>query len=668
MFKQLSFILLLLVFGNASALTLTFPDGDVDTLEELDSWLHENYTTGDVVVKIAPGTYQDSALWSFDAGGNRLQIQAQDASNPPIFDGCVNSACIAGQMSGFFMRIEGKKKRLNNIILRDIVVQNFVNGIYLNNVDNSTIRKVEMRNIGTAFNAMIPVKSDGSRAYDGYAAIMTNNSENITIEYSDIHDAYNDERPSLMHATYLKDTRNSSIHKNNINKISGDPIRFRHRTHDISITYNTISNSGRFALSTWHKVRDNADECPSYNITSKSNTFGLMFPFAKTYGVDGFGNKWGAKKYLAEGLVQRQGYQVTASPLLSPESCLHRYVASKWQTFTSINNSYVFPAASPLIVNVSKDLEVKTNSIQGQYVRMARDAEMVLETNMFFIGCNTSTTDTCDDKKTSKISDDIDPLNHENSSQRYYFKMMVKSGTAVKKLMLNGGGYTNKELHVPVNENNDWFEFRVPAHIGVKGRDDAVLNIRSLNNGLMIKSIRLTEIEQGFSLLNIPDTTPEELIKDGDFENAPSIINHDHRTAGTVTNVNPITGSYSHELALQTYGRARVDYVYPWGSDVHAKALQGYSQIRLPEAGIEHGTLNFCVVAYYSGGAERKDIECKPVVGQPGEIVKVAPMLDINPLDNISRIYAWYQYIGSESMVNVTVDDLNLVLHRTNAE
>jgi len=178
-----------------------------------------------------------------------------------------------------------------------------------------------------------------------------------------------------------------------------------------------------------------------------------------------------------------------------------------------------------------------------------------------------------------------------------------------------------------------------------------------------------------FTPLAIEGTTPEMLITRGDFEaldengeSVPSLFNFDHRTSGTVTNVNPIAGSYSQELALQSWGRARFDYVYPWGTEVHAKALQGYSQVRLPEAGIENGTLNFCVVAYFSGSSERKDIVCEAVIGEPGEVVKVEPVLNLDPAANVERMYAWYQYIGSESTVNVTVDDLNLVLHRTNAE
>jgi len=35
---------------------------------------------------------------------------------------------------------------------------------------------------------------------------------------------------------------------------------------------------------------------------------------------------------------------------------------------------------------------------------------------------------------------------------------------------------------------------------------------------------------------------------------------------------------------------------------------------------------------------------------------------------NVERIYAWYQYIGYQATVNVTVDDLELVLHRLDTE
>lgn len=170
-----------------------------------------------------------------------------------------------------------------------------------------------------------------------------------------------------------------------------------------------------------------------------------------------------------------------------------------------------------------------------------------------------------------------------------------------------------------------------------------------------------------FSALDIAGTQPEKLLDGGDFESGTNIIKLDHRTSGAVTDVNPISGTYSVELALQKYGRARVEHAYPWGAEVYAKALHGYSQVRLPlEAIPDGGEINLCVVAIFAGNT--KDMACKSILGNPGEVVTVEPVLHIDPTKNVRRLYSWYQYLGYEGTINVTVDDLELVLYRLDTE
>jgi fibronectin type III domain protein len=170
-----------------------------------------------------------------------------------------------------------------------------------------------------------------------------------------------------------------------------------------------------------------------------------------------------------------------------------------------------------------------------------------------------------------------------------------------------------------------------------------------------------------FSVLDIAGTKVEKLLFDGGFEKGVNFLDlGDHLVTGEITEVNAITENYSTDLMLKTYGRVMAPHYYPWGAQVHGKALQAYGQVRLPEVINEDSILKLCSVAYFSGG--NKELNCEIVTGEAGETVSVEAVLKLDPTQNIRRVYSWFQFIGPEGPINITVDDLELVLYRLDTE
>lgn len=483
---------------QANALTVEFPfddvgfgDGRIDKLEELDTWLQQNYTSGDVTVYIAPGTYKDAVKWSFDAGENQLTITGADTSNLPVFDGCANGSCISGQSNGYFFRLEPSSSQaayLNNVTLQYLSVKNYTNGISVARTNNAVLRGIKLQKIGSAFNDEIPLKANGDRAYNGFSAITLRETYGAQVGYNLVNQAYNDDRPLWMHAVYLVKSENSLIARNRINLVSGDPIRIRNESVGVLVDRNEIQSSGQVAVSTFERV---GTECPSWNISSSYNRFGMTFPFEEVYSQIGFERSWANKPYLNEGVTHGQGYKVTADPQLSDESCQYRNVQGKYDVFSSTKNSYVMPVADSRILEQSTgvDLIVRSNP----YVRVRSGGQLVLETNQHFVACNSSTLDTCDDMGTATPDDDTDSFNEDDANREYYLAMEVKTGYMDKRLRLSGAGYDQFEFEIPAANNNSWFEYVFPQRVSFANRNEAILALKAVNAGIYVRQVRLVE-------------------------------------------------------------------------------------------------------------------------------------------------------------------------------
>jgi hypothetical protein len=490
----LLFVVLLSQYSLAS-IALNFPftkDGvTVETLPQLQSWLISNYAGGDVSIYILPGTYTGSVSWSFQATSGTLKIAGKDPSNLPVFDGCLNG-CLQGETSGFFMRLQDKSNTLNNISLQRLKIKNYVNGIFISNASNVTVNSMFFENIGTAFNNNIPVDTNGTPSWGGYSSLMTDASTGIKITQNTFKDCYNKDNPLWFHAVYLKSTVNSYVTSNNMEMISGDPIRLRNECINVRVSANTIQNSGMAPLTTFEQA---GGECPSSGIKAWSNFYGMMFPYKKIYSQAGYNSGWANKAYLNEGMIMGQGYKVTTDPALSPVSCQYRNVVNKWQVFTSNLNGFVLPTADSRIFDKSLGLTL-VGTGTGAYVSMMKDSQLVVDTNMYFVGCNSDSSSTCNNNGTTDISDDTDPFNEDRASVTYLISLKLKMGLVTQKILLSGAQYTEYAISIAPPTDYDasgWAVVQLPVTLSFSQRSQAILNIKTLNSGLKIQSVTLTE-------------------------------------------------------------------------------------------------------------------------------------------------------------------------------
>ncbi len=497
--KILFAVLLLAVTSQTNALEIHYPftdvdfgDGNVDTLEEMDSWLQVNYISGDVTIYIASGHYQDAARWNFSAKPNLLLITAEDANNPPVFDACLNSACIAGAPNGYFLRIEptySASPALGAIKLQNVVINNYVNGVYVNRTDDAEISHNTFNNIGSAFNQNITLNASGNRLYNGYGVIHANKANNLIIASNHINNAYNDDRPLLMHALYVVNSQHVSAMYNNINMISGDPIRIRNGSENITLQYNNIANSGSTMISTFEQA---GQECPSSLINASFNQFGLVFPYHNIYSQAGFDIGWANKNYLREGMAHSRGFKVTVDPQLSPPSCAYHTIANKMDVFNDSSNALVAPTNDSRIMNASSGVALAGS---GNYIRILAGGQLVLNTNQHFVGCSSSTVDTCEDNGTSSVDDDIDVFNSDDPLTEYVLILHVKSGSVDKNMELSGAGLLNYGFVVPADLSGNWFDYQFPQKLRFSSNAEATLVFKAINSGPFISTIRLQKVE-----------------------------------------------------------------------------------------------------------------------------------------------------------------------------
>ena len=499
MSKILRSLLLLVVTSQAKGLEIHYPfadagfgDGNVDTLKELDSWLQLNYVSGDVSIYIAPGYYQDAARWNFSAKPNVLLITAEDANNPPVFDACLNSTCIAGAPNGYFLRIEptySVSPALGSIKLQNVVINNYVNGVYVNRTDDAEISNNTFNNIGSAFNQNITLNSSGKRVYNGYGVIHANKANNLIIASNHINNAYNDDRPLLMHALYVVNSQHVSAMYNNINMISGDPIRIRNGSENITLQHNNIMNSGSAMISTFEQA---GQECPSSLINASFNQFGLVFPYHNIYSQVGFDIGWANKAYLKEGMAHGRGFKVTVDPQLSPPSCAYHTIAHKMDVFSDSSNALVAQTNDSRIINASSGVELAGG---GNYLRILAGGQLVVNTNQHFVACSSSTVDTCEDNGTSNVNDDIDGFNSDDPLTEYTLIMRVKSGAVDKSMELSGAGLLNYGFVIPANLSGNWFDYQFPQKLRFNSNAEAILVFKAINSGPFIETVRLQKVE-----------------------------------------------------------------------------------------------------------------------------------------------------------------------------
>ena len=480
-------------------------DGKVDSLIELQNWLNDNYKSGPVNIKIKPGKYTGSITWDFYPQDSTLKIGSLDPANPAIFDGCLDS-CVLGEYNGSFMRLQAKTGQTpKNLTLENIIIKNYTNGIYALAADTVLFKNIQFRNLGSAFNKNITLRN-GVRAYNGYGALIINDSINLTFENNIFENLYNDDRPFLMHGVYLQHTKNSVANNNLFRMISGDPLRFRNESTSIDLIGNTTELSGSSAISTFEEP---GVECPSMDIRSTGNSLGMMFPYKKIYSQPGFDSAWANKGYLPEGLPLSDGFTLTVDPAKSPANCAYRNITDKWQVFTSTADKYIVDLTDERIIQSATSSATVVTADSMSFLRMLSGDSVRIQTNALFTGCNSSEDDTCDNKGTSTYLDDVDPVNSSSNYREFGLRFKVKTGGYSKRISLTGGEFNNEVLTIPSSSEVSWFTFTAPNNLLIKNQNQSTITLKSLDNELLIDELQLLPVPEVKSMPVISFSSPQ---------------------------------------------------------------------------------------------------------------------------------------------------------------
>lgn len=225
--------------------------------EELVRLNKENRIQENITVYIHNGVYQNhpSVIWTFRTGHTITFTSAEKISSSysrPIFD---------GNGSAFFLDYHNHKDRPTTLVIENLQIQNYVNGITLRDngaetpTKNHQIRNMVFTNIGNKY------QNPKLETIDGYAAIRLIGVSNASLRNSTFKNLENTTGPAKIHAFYLANgSSNNSIVNHQITNVSGDPLRVRNNSN-----YNTFDNirmikTGQYALglSEWRGESESA--------------------------------------------------------------------------------------------------------------------------------------------------------------------------------------------------------------------------------------------------------------------------------------------------------------------------------------------------------------------------------------------------------------------------
>ncbi|MGJ5826525.1 right-handed parallel beta-helix repeat-containing protein [Streptomyces ossamyceticus] len=104
----------------------------------------------------------------------------------------------------------------------------------------------------------------------GYAGVHVKNSSGIVIRKNKFTKLRN---AGHMHGVYLVNTTGSTIAGNTFSSITGDPVRIRDGSRDNSVTGNTFTRSGTYAIFSEWRDHKKGETCGAAN-TIKNNKYG----------------------------------------------------------------------------------------------------------------------------------------------------------------------------------------------------------------------------------------------------------------------------------------------------------------------------------------------------------------------------------------------------------
>lgn len=224
------------------------PDGDDSgtgsetspfrTLAKTNAHLEATTPATDVEIRLAPGTYTET--------GTRWTYHGDHAV---LITGDGGTATFSGQNTfGNYILIlgpDGAERAAMNLTVRRLGFTGSSNGLQVINATSVTLSSLVFSTIGTHHTGI------GT----GYAALSIQNVNGISVWSPTFTDIVNTaDQLSLVHAIYAANNAdNITVHDPVIERVSGDPLRFRNGSDNFIIKGGSVSNSGRFsAFSEWH--------------------------------------------------------------------------------------------------------------------------------------------------------------------------------------------------------------------------------------------------------------------------------------------------------------------------------------------------------------------------------------------------------------------------------
>ena len=211
---------------------------DIATLAASEQELAE------INIHILPGTYENQTLyWGLWNCKSTINIigELENDLGKPVFDGTDVS-------ENYFMYLINRNN--SRFVIKNIQVQNYTNGIFLNgkyneNKGENLIEDIEFYNIGDYY-------TNSNQGFGGVDIQYSNDNIIKSCTFSGLQNM--PKNANLIHGVYLAyGSSNNEIIGNTFTNIESDPIRLRDNSNNNKIYSNTFTKTGKYGYcSEWY--------------------------------------------------------------------------------------------------------------------------------------------------------------------------------------------------------------------------------------------------------------------------------------------------------------------------------------------------------------------------------------------------------------------------------
>jgi hypothetical protein len=158
----------------------------------------------------------------------------------------------------------------------------------------------------------------------------------------------------------------------------------------------------------------------------------------------------------------------------------------------------------------------------------------------------------------------------------------------------------------------------------------------------------------------IPPGFEADLIANNDFENGATPLGFEaiSENDGSVarTTADPIAGSGSLKVTVNSYGRVVAFHAYGYGSGPYTRSVTLSAKLRVDSATVSGRELTACAVAYFMDSQEPSQI-CRNFAVDPNNVVDVHLSLDTNERQ-LNYLFPQFK-LDDTGTIEATVDDVH---------